>query len=307
MPGRVALFHDLAAKLLEVRPEVHQVVCCPLCLHDFRLDAIQRLRPEHIVSRKLGGRSQTLTCFDCNSRHGSALDSQLIGAMKALDAIEGRERIAATTSNAAGKLRLDMLVPQLSEVAPVNLNVIGEASNPAAVENLRASLAPDFELTIHMRLPVIPERYWRAAVRSAYLAIFRTEGYGYVFSEGATPVRNAISGAAPARHNVVMEAFPEQGPPGDLLVMPHSFRDVGEWYIVLLRMQSKRTRYLAVVLPGKHGCDWTSLGTVYDEAPRLRSETTPHEWNSTLVINLGHDPIGKLREPGQLFKQLFRR
>ena len=123
----------------------------------------------------------------------------------------------------------------------------------------------------------------------------------------SAPVRNVINGAAPARHNVVMEAFPEQEPPGDLLVIPHAFRDVGEWYIVLLRMHSKRTRYLAVVLPGKRGCDWNTLGAVYDHAPRLRIETTPEQWHSTLRINLGHDPITELREPAQLLNRLFRR
>lgn len=107
-----------------------------------------------------------------------------------------------------------------------------------------------------------------------------------MFSEGAARVRDVISGTAPVRSNVIMEAFPQQEPPGDLLVMPLAFTDVGECFTVLLRLQSKRTRYLAVLLPGKHGSDWDLLGTLYEHAPRLRIETTADQWESTLVINL---------------------
>lgn len=301
---RVGLFHELAAKLTEVRPDAHQIVCCPLCLRDFSIHAIQHLRAEHIVSKKLGGRSQTLTCFDCNSGHGTLLDSHLIGAMKAMDSIEGTEPIPTIVSNAEGRVAADMLLPA-SKTAPIKLQVIGKASSPAAIEDLRGSLAPGFELTMHSSFRFIPERYWRAALRSAYLAVFHAEGYAYVFSEGAARVRDVISGAAPVRSNVIMEAFPQQEPRGDLLVMPHAFTDVGECFTVLLRLRSKRTRYLAVFLPGKRGSDWDLLGALYEHAPRLRIETTPHQWNSTLIINLGYDPVAELRKGGHLLKRLL--
>ena len=303
---RTGLFYELAAKFSVLRSDADQIVCCPLCLREFPFEAIEQLRAEHIVSEKLGGRSQTLTCFDCNSGHGTTLDSQLISAMKAMDSIEGTEPIPTMMSNPKGRIAADLLLPVVSKTAPITLQVIGKASSPAATEDLRNNLAPGFELTLHMRFGFIPERYWRAVLRSAYLAVFQAEGYQYVFSAGAARVRGVVNGTAPVRANIIMEAFPEQEPPGDLLVMPHAFNDVGECFTVLLRLRSKRTRYLAVFLPGKHGSDWDLLGTLYEHATRLRIETKPHEWDSTLIINLGYDPVAEFRKGRHLLNRLLR-
>ena len=97
-----------------------------------------------------------------------------------------------------------------------------------------------------------------------------------------------------------MEAFPDAAPPADILVMPHSFSDLGECFAVLLRLMTKRTRYLTVFLPGKPGCDWDVLGTLYKHAPRLRIETTPDTWASTLFIYLGYDPVSEMRKGSKL-------
>jgi hypothetical protein len=118
-------------------------------------------------------------------------------------------------------------------------------------------------------------------------------------------VRDVLNGNAAVPMNVVMEAFPEQVPPGDVLVMPYSFDDAGECFAVLLRLRTNRRCYLVVFLPGKSGCDWDMLGSLYKHAPRLRIETTPHEWDSKLVIDLGYDPVSELRKDGQLLKRLL--
>jgi len=95
---------------------------------------------------------------------------------------------------------------------------------------------------------------------------------------------------------VIMEAFPERKLSTDLLVMPISFRDVGECYSVLLRLRTKRTRYLAVFLPGKSANNWSALEALYEHAPRLRLETTPFGWNSQLNIHFGFDPLFRIRK-----------
>ena len=115
-------------------------------------------------------RLQTLTCFDCNSGHGTTLDGQLIRAMKAMDSIEGTEPIPTIMSNAKGRIASDLLLPVVAKTSPITVQVIGKASSPAATEDLRSNLAPGFELTLHMSFVFIPERYWRAVLRSAYLA-----------------------------------------------------------------------------------------------------------------------------------------
>jgi hypothetical protein len=150
----------------------------------------------------------------------------------------------------------------------------------------------------------IPGQYWRAAVRAAYLAVFCGLGYGYVFSEGGRQARSVIDGRTPVNPRIIMEAFPDANPPGDILVMPHSFSDIGDCIAVLLRLRTKRTRYLNVYLPGKPGYHWDALATLYTHAPRLRFETTPNTWNSPLYIYFGYDPISEMRTGNPLLKRV---
>lgn len=80
------------------------------------------------------------------------------------------------------------------------------------------------------------------------------------------------------------------------MVMPMAFNDVGEYYGVLLRLRTRRVRYVVVMLPGKSGGDWSALENLYQHAPHLRIETTPHGWEEKLYIHLGYDPIVRVRE-----------
>lgn len=100
-----------------------------------------------------------------------------------------------------------------------------------------------------------------------------------------------------------MEAYPDAEPPGDILVMPHSFNDLGECFAVLLRLRTKRTRYLNVFLPGKPGCDWSVWGMLYKHASQLRIETRPDTWTSPLHICLGFDPVSEMRSGRSLLKR----
>ena len=104
-----------------------------------------------------------------------------------------------------------------------------------------------------------------------------------------------LNAGVPVLEKVIMEAFPERDPQTDLLVMPTTFNDVGECYTVLLRLRTKRTRYITVFLPGKSGSDWSALEALYQHAPHLRLETIPHGWDSQLYIRLGYDPLYRVR------------
>jgi hypothetical protein len=53
---------------------------------------------------------------------------------------------------------------------------LGKASSLAGAADLRDRLYDGFVLNLHMTFSFIPERYWRAAMRSAYLAVFNAEG-----------------------------------------------------------------------------------------------------------------------------------
>lgn len=292
-----SLFWELAADYQAFRPEAVDSVACPLCLTEYGLPNIANLSGEHIVPRKLGGRSETLTCrLKCNNTHGSRLDSHLINAMKAMDAIDGAEPITTTLGNDKGKIVAELLLGTGTPHDPNTIKIVGKASNMGAVEDLRNSLGDGFTLNFQMSFRFVPERYFRAAFRAAFLSVFKAEGYNYALSVGASQVRNMLNADVPVLEKVVMEAFPERDPLTDFLVMPITFSDVGECYMVLLRLRTKRTRYITVFLPGKLGSNWSPLEALYEHAPRLRLETIPQGWESQLYIHLGYDPLYRFRK-----------
>jgi HNH endonuclease len=293
---RNGLFWELAADYKKNCARSESTVACPLCLAEYNLANLAKLTREHIVPSKLGGRSETLTCRKCNNTQGSCLDSHLINLMKSLDAIEGAGPIRTSITSDKGKITAELLLGAGTPDEPVAIQIVGPASNMAAVQNLQNSFHDGSTLELRMSFPFIPERYVRAALRAAFLSVFKVEGYEYALSLGAEQVRTMLGTDAPLLKNVVMEAFPERDPATDLLVMPASFSDVGEYYAILLRLQTKRTRYITVFLPGKHGGDWTALEALYHHAPRLRLETTPGGSDSKLYIRFGCNPMVRFQK-----------
>lgn len=294
---RNRLFGDLAADYKKhCAGKSETTVACPLCLTEYNLANIAELTREHIVPSKLGGRSVTLTCRECNNTQGSYLDSHLINLMKSLDAIEGAGPIETSVIDGKGKITAELLLGAGTPDEPNTIKIVGQASNMNAVQNLRDCMRDGATLELRMNFPFIPERYVRAAFRAAFLSVFKVEGYDYALSLGAEHVRTMLRADSPVLKNAVMEAFPERDPATDLLVMPASFADFGEYYAVLLRLQTKRTRYISVFLPGKPGRDWAALETLYHHAPHLRLETTPDGWDSKLYIRLGYNPMVQFRK-----------
>ncbi len=231
------------------------------------------------------------------------LDRHLVGAMKAMDGLEGTEPIKTVWQRPKGRVVANTLMLAGTKQAPITSRIVGRASNAAALDEIRDQLGHESTINLRLNFDFIPEQYWRAAVRAAYLAVFCSQGYEYVFGEGATQVRSVIDGTMPAIPKAIMEAFPDAEPPSDILVMPYSFADVGECFAVLLRLKTKRTRYLSVWLPGKSTRNWDALGSIYKHVPRLRIETTPDTWTSHLHIYFGPDPISELREGNALLKR----
>ncbi len=292
-----ALFHELAADYSKFWPSGTPKIACPLCLTEFSLADIAGLSREHVIPSRLGGRMETLTCkHRCNNTHGSRLESHLINAMRAMDAVDGLEPIAVTLGSGKGKIVAELLLGDQTKEKPNTIRIVGKASNADAIEHWRGELGDGFSFDLRMAFSCIPERFFRATFRAGFLAVFKAEGYGYALSDGANQVRSMIESRAPILEKVVMEAFPERDPGQDAIVMRMAFSDVGECYMVLLRFRTKRLRYVVVLLPGKSGSNWSALEGFYQHAPRLRIETTPHDWEQKLYIHLGYDPMVRIRE-----------
>lgn len=169
------------------------IVPCPLCLTEYNLENVAELTCEHIVPSKLGGRSQTLTCWKCNNTQGSYLDSHLINLMKSLDAIEGAGPIRTSVSDEKGTITAELLLGSETPDEPITIQIVGQASNMGAVENLRNSMRDGATIELKMNFPCIPERYVRAAFRAAFLSVFKVEGYDYALSLGAAQVRTMLA------------------------------------------------------------------------------------------------------------------
>lgn len=291
------MFHELAADLAKVRPGSADTMCCPLCLREFTMETIGELSLEHAIPSALGGTVETLTCkVKCNNRQGSKLDSHLVAAMKAVDGMEGKEPMKMRLDAGGGHIAGEVFWTNGGKETPRTFRISRKASNPNAVSALRSNLADHSEFSVHINFGFNATNYWRAAIRAAYLSVFSVYGYEYAFSEGAAQVRRVLSEEAPVLDTVVMEAFPEQEPPDGPLIMPGSFNDVGQFIAALLPLGKKHKRYLTVFLPGKAGCEWSSLGLLYKHAPRLRFETTPATWKTKLFIHLNFDPVRRLQE-----------
>lgn len=288
------LFSELSVKLTKVKPDLAGVVSCPLCLREFRLDAIKDLSEEHSVSSKLGGTGLTLTCRVCNNTGGTKLEKHLVSAMKAMDGPAGEDVLAAAWRNDKGRISANVQWRLGTKEAPVTIGIVGKASNPAAIDAARSQFFDGATFTLNFNFDFIPERYWKATLRAAYLTAFEVYGYEYVFSAGARQVRDVLDGKTPVPQKLVMEAFPHEEPSSQRIIMPTFLGGLGEFFVVLLRLVSKRTRYIAVLLSGKPGCDWDLLMSVNTNPRRIRIQTTPQDSASELYIGLGDDPISRL-------------
>jgi hypothetical protein len=223
------------------------------------------------------------------------MEKHLVGAMKAIDGLAGEDVVAAAWRNDKGKVSANVQWPSGTKEVPITIGIVGNASNPAAIDAIRSRLFDGAIFTLNLNFDFIPERYWKATLRAAYLTAFELYGYEYVFSAGAAQVRDVLDGKTPVPQRLVMEAFPYKEPPSERIIMPASLGGLGEFFVVLLRLVSKRTRYIAVLLPGKPGCDWNLLMKVSSNPGRTRIQTIPQGWTSELYIGLGDDPISRLR------------
>jgi hypothetical protein len=219
--------------------------------------------------------------------------------MRAIDAVEGAAPIPTVLGSKRGRIVADVFLPCENDPGPIRIQIVGKASNKDACDDLQNNLRDGSELNMRMRFEVIPERYFRAAFRAAFLSVFKVAGYQYALRVGAEQGRHMLDAEVPVLEKVIMEAFPERDTLTDCLVMPTHFTDLGDCYCVLLRLRTNRTRYITVFLPGKSGADWSALEALFDHAPDLRLQTTPHGWDSQLYIHLGYDPLLRVRKAMQ--------
>lgn len=281
------LYPKMMADLSERQPTA-TVPLCPLCLQPFVCEKDSLFRPtaDHIVPESVSGAVCTLTCKRCNNTHGSALDSHLKKAIDAFDFLSGKGTLPAVIQNSIGHISANL---DWNDASPVKINIVGEkASHPAAIENLRRSLPADRKLNFTLSFGFVPEAFWRAILRVGYMVAFHQFGYAYALSKGGAQVRGALSGGV-LLNNMILSAYPSGDPEVPFLV--HSLND---GIFVLFQIQSERTRWLAVMLPGSEGSAWEDLGKMSPVASRLRMVLKRGD-DLEITVGFGPEPVEAIR------------
>lgn len=125
-----------------------------------------------------------------------------------MDAVDGLEPIAITLGSDKGKIVAELLLGDGTKEKPNTISIIGKASNMDAAEHWRGQLGDGFSFNLHMTFRYVPERFFRAVFRAGFLAVFKTEGYCYALSDGASQVRSMLESRVPVLERLSWKRFP---------------------------------------------------------------------------------------------------
>jgi len=167
---------------------------CPICYRDFDRCAVQpdtlAVDLAHVYPESMGGKLETLTCKDCNSRIGTKYDSQLAIQKRAHDAL----KVGATRPvNARIKFQGGHAGIDLTRAGDgFHFHVVVKKTNPAVVPALFEALAKkgsEFQLSYKWGNPY---RSDVAILHAAYLSLFRAYGYEYTRMETTNWIRETL-------------------------------------------------------------------------------------------------------------------
>jgi hypothetical protein len=136
------LFDQYSWNLALYLPEWKERFACPLCLRLFTRAEIDQLSVEHIVPSSIGGNVLTLTCTECNNRHGSKLDAHLINRLRAEDKLTGRNPsgLRGVVTTGLGSFTAWMRISP-SEDSPLSFIGIPKHSDPKLLQLAMDELA----------------------------------------------------------------------------------------------------------------------------------------------------------------------
>jgi hypothetical protein len=287
------LFKMMSNWLAKAQPQSADEILCPLCMSRFTVEAIlgELLSIEHIVPSALGGRIKVITCRSCNNVQGSGLEKHLVKAMQVFDSLNGTGPLPAILHNDGGHVAVNF---EWNEGGPVDIKVIGKASNPAGVSAVRGIISEGAKLEFTLDYGFIPEPYWRAIFRVGYLAAFAYFQYGYALSDGGEQVRRVLT-IDPPPNAAILEAYPSAPLPWPVLVQRVQV-SATECYLALFQLRSRATRWLAVLLPGPDGCSWDSLAKFVENPETLLLRVNLGDALPGVDVRFHHEPLRRLRD-----------
>lgn len=198
---RVRLFNAgsaaFAAKFPEWRAQLsgpHYV--CPLCLTGFPFEAIDEvLTVDHVPPKSVGGATRVLTCRNCNSAAGAALEAHAKHEHDWIDFAEGRlHDVRASMITASGELPVRLTVEGRA-MKMFGVEAVNPATRGAIIQDLNTATTPEgaekfsFEIAMGRFSPKAAAVTW---LKAAYLAFFAALGYTWILRPELNLVRERI-------------------------------------------------------------------------------------------------------------------
>lgn len=185
------LFQAMATNLNSCRPDLRDVVLCPMCLKQIGLDKVGALSVEHIVPRRLGGSCTTLTCRKpCNNDFGHQAQSHLVTLLKVNEAFRGRGDFRGSFTVANERF------PVAVGVRTRGMEMTALGGHPATFAAVQQSIRNRPQpWSLNVNLGYKPGRTSVAIMRTAYLTAFHQYGYEYILAEPADALRREILSA----------------------------------------------------------------------------------------------------------------
>jgi len=271
---RIKLFRQLSSRLGAYKPELQGQYVCPLCgTGGFTKKSVLGSQPalteEHCIPRELGKVVTVLTCAPCNNTGGSMIDQHLYKRLRFESFCKATQEEPVRARMTCEGQSLGIEVKRTGGDKPrMDIRIIAEQSDPtsvAAAQEKMAALAQQGvvnPMQMHFGPAVIPDnrKALTAALKSAYLLLFKKVGFPPVFSPLYDPVRQQIRDAkssAVALDSIALRVPLEALPPslsvvtspafgglavpvplekwdvGYTVIMPtdeHTYRRWAEWY-----------------------------------------------------------------------------
>ena len=168
---------------------------CPLCLHGFNKEDINKLSLEDAPQEKLGGNKIAITCKHCNNTCGNTVDYHLINYLQKK---ENKLFLSGTD-------RKTRIVNLGSEVTPIqaslkvynhddiDLVISSKNNNPHGFKE-KIDMVYDGKVLMAQDIPIrIDSRYVSAAIiKNAYIILFSKTGYTFLLDKYYDRIREYI-------------------------------------------------------------------------------------------------------------------
>jgi hypothetical protein len=299
-----AIFDLYATNVTLCDQSVSNTFVCPFCRGMFGKEALKTRPPQvivaHCVPRSLGGQKTTLACAACDNTAGHTTDAHLKTRLETTEFLQGNSprkrkiwfqaadwRVRAyhqITKGPAGKPRHEIVFDK-NNSPPDSCEAVQRhfANGSAFRQPMRLSFGKD--LIVRMDLSRV------AMLRAAYLMMFRSFGYPYVFHANLNRLREQLQ----KPNNAIIPCRPVIEVPSDtlpdnsicLITSPERLR---AFLVVLsLRTEGGSMFHHGVIMPGLGG----DGDSVYE---RIRDNQAANDSQTFHFVRI-EEGLGRLNEP----------